>query len=508
MNIRAPSRHGAWVCHPDPAAGPAVMANNLEIFRKYPEKFGSIRRMLRAESGSLGNTVIMTGHQPDWFHPGVWAKNFLVSHVANSCGGSGVHCVIDTDTPKAFSWKIPAPPRDDNPAGAVSIPFMPALNGKVPWELIPSIPVPDLSNALRRAVAVCREWGFEPFATGVLEHLAKAPCFEGISGQMSSMRKFAESGLGVHLIDWLVSDICKLRGFAELVSHLFLENEGAFDNYNSAVEAFRSDHGIHQAGQPVPRLEQVDGWRETPLWAYSDKFPERSRLWIRRDGAVIAWRAGDGEMSGRLPCSDMGELANGVQGLAKSGVRFRTRALMTSLLLRVFGSDLFVHGLGGGLYDEMTDRWIRGWLGIEPPVSFVFSFTARLPIPSPRHTRLELRALKDAVRKIRWHGEKVTCDPASQSCLEILARVKWRLVEWRPPDRPGKRARCHYLRLVNSDIAECHSAGAASPRALLDRSGEWAREEKLVLSREIPWVLHPAEGTGRILKGFLAGISG
>ena len=32
--------------------------------------------------------LVVTGHQPDLFHPGVWAKNFAAARVASSCRSS------------------------------------------------------------------------------------------------------------------------------------------------------------------------------------------------------------------------------------------------------------------------------------------------------------------------------------------------------------------------------------------------------------------------------------
>ena len=45
--------------------------------------------------------------------------------------------------------------------------------------------------------------------------------------------------------------------------------------------------------------------------------------------------------------------------LGKQGFKIRSRALTNTLYARLFLGDLFIHGIGGGKYDEVTDAIIR-----------------------------------------------------------------------------------------------------------------------------------------------------
>lgn len=450
----------------------------------------------------------MTGHQPDWFHPGVWAKNFLVYRIAEISGGAAINYVIDSDIPKSFAWVVPSPSIADLPASPVSIPFMPSESRLVPWDLQPPVPIARISESLRRAVNVCKDWGFEPLARVALNGLSGMDVSQNAGSQFSAIRSQVESEFGVSLKNCFLSDLSCSRGFSKLVSLLFDEIELAISQYNLAIEEFRSEHGIHRLGRPVPLLEQDGCWFETPLWIYSDSLPERSRLWIKRFKNIICWRSSNRQLTGVFACDKTDGMFSSLRKLAVAGVRIRPRALMTSLLLRVFVSDLFVHGLGGCLYDEMTDRWIRGWLGIEPPMSIVCSMTTRLPLPYPRHSSLEIQRLKAYLRRILWHGETIQKDPAHQSELGKLAHEKQMLVRWEPPDHLGKKERCKSLRLLNQEIGACHKLLASNPREIVDHSPKWIREEKLLLSRETPWIIHPTVQTETIMKKMMAEISG
>ncbi len=51
--------------------------------------------------------VLLAGHQPQLFHPGVWFKNFTLQHLAEQHGGTAINLVIDSDAVKDHSLRVP-----------------------------------------------------------------------------------------------------------------------------------------------------------------------------------------------------------------------------------------------------------------------------------------------------------------------------------------------------------------------------------------------------------------
>ena len=51
--------------------------------------------------------LIVTGHQPELFHPGVWIKNFATASIASAAGGVGLNLIVDNDIPKSTSIAVP-----------------------------------------------------------------------------------------------------------------------------------------------------------------------------------------------------------------------------------------------------------------------------------------------------------------------------------------------------------------------------------------------------------------
>ena len=54
-----------------------------------------------------GTRLILAGHQPQLFHPGVWFKNFVLDEIAKNHDGVAVNLVIDSDTIKTTSIRVP-----------------------------------------------------------------------------------------------------------------------------------------------------------------------------------------------------------------------------------------------------------------------------------------------------------------------------------------------------------------------------------------------------------------
>ena len=67
--------------------------------------------------------------------------------------------------------------------------------------------------------------------------------------------------------------------------------------------------------------------------------------------------------------------SRGCMAWARQGVKIRSRALVTTLWARLALSDLFLHGIGGAKYDQVTDRLIESFFDLAPPAIMVLSAT-------------------------------------------------------------------------------------------------------------------------------------
>src|SRR5262249_25362660 len=51
--------------------------------------------------------ILMAGHQPELFHPGVWVKNFALAGLARAHRAEVVNLIVDYDGVKSTSLRVP-----------------------------------------------------------------------------------------------------------------------------------------------------------------------------------------------------------------------------------------------------------------------------------------------------------------------------------------------------------------------------------------------------------------
>ena len=125
------------------------------------------------------------------------------------------------------------------------------------------------------------------------------------------------------------------------------------------------------------------------------------------------------------------------------------KALMLTLFSRLFVADFFIHGVGGGRYDQVTDDVVRRLFGIEPPAFAVASLTMYLPLGAHVVTDAEVEAVSMAINRLKHNPDQMLDEVefdtlAERSDAGALAAEKARLVaETAVPDAdrraPGQR---------------------------------------------------------------------
>jgi len=76
-----------------------VAATRREVLMVAAEYTGHYRHADRPADVAdwIARPIIMGGHQPELFHPGVWLKNAALDAYARQVGGTALNLVVDTD---------------------------------------------------------------------------------------------------------------------------------------------------------------------------------------------------------------------------------------------------------------------------------------------------------------------------------------------------------------------------------------------------------------------------
>ena len=210
-----------------------------------------------------------------------------------------------------------------------------------------------------------------------------------------------------------------------------------------------------------------------------------------------------------LPLDPDGDAARAAErwaGLSARGIKVRSRALVTTLWARLVLGDLFIHGIGGAKYDQVTDALIARFFGLEPPGFLVLSATVLLPIRRHRATVEDLRAVQRRLRELTYHPERfvehaAATVPAPVPGAADLAAAKARWI--RTPQTP-ENARTRFLEIRR--INQALQPGVEPERhRLLEELGPLSaglRAETILASREYSFCLYPEQ----TLRDFFSGL--
>ena len=369
--------------------------------------------------------ILMSGHQPTLFHPGVWAKNFAINRLAREVRGVAIHVIIDNDAMRENSIRIPT--------GSLTSPEM----GTEPFDTF-SEPIPfecrktqDLSLLESFPARVHNR--IKPFVdkplVGLIWNDVMSAVRDGkpLGHSFAQARHLLEQSWGLQTLEIPLSQVCDSNAFLRFAVHLLIRGEEVLNAYNRRLAEYRSAHRLRNQAQPLPDLRRDGEWHEAPFWIWTSDDFRRRALWWRRDGEDL--RLGDRNANCwtlSTPAHDPIAAIKKLSTLCKANLQIRPRALTNTMYLRLVLCDCFVHGIGGAKYDQITDLLIHDLFGILPPDPVVLSQTSLLPVAAKRTTGAELAKNKQILRSMYFHPEnfldaKMRSD-AKVSSLEEMKR--------------------------------------------------------------------------------------
>lgn len=368
----------------------------------------------------VARPIIMTGHQAEFFHAGVFAKIIAATQHAAARNGSAVFLVVDTDETKQTSIAVPRITNAGLRRHHIPIPGMDAR-----------IPVCDLAPVARK------EWlAFFTTIANELEHydVSLLPIFaDAFCNDRSDEASFVDRwiagtkavcdalDLPASIAFVRMTELADTRDFQTFFKQIATNANEFAESHNDAIAAYRERHNVRTRNRPIPLLHKADSQTEIPFWL-ADSGSMRRRLSVMTSDGKRSFYA-DGKRVAAEP----------------SETRIFPRALTLSAFCRLYIADLFIHGIGGAKYDEITNDFLAEFFANRPaaPIACV---TATLHLPLPKHdaSKTDLRSARRRLRDLQFNPQ--------------------RYIDNLPPDRLAAREglihRSDQLRAIQGDKAE------------------------------------------------------
>ncbi|MEZ6058189.1 MAG: hypothetical protein R3C01_15935 [Planctomycetaceae bacterium] len=521
----------------------------LELFRIAQEYTASLTGGGAPQRNNVDPTTsrwFMTGHQPELFHPGVWVKNFAIGGLAQSAnhsqssaasstaktGAISMNLIVDNDLHTHATLRAPSGPVASASWKTFSYD---ARTPTQPWE--DRVVVDE--SAFRRfgddvSAEMTSQWGYRPLLADCwADAVAHLSTSRRIADCFVAMRHKQEQRWGINNLELPLSRLCESTSYRQFASHLLLHAEHFARDHNAALNDYRQRHHIRSKAHPVAALEFREGWTEAPFWVWRAGETVRQRLFVRQTETQLELSNDDTLLTAvTLParispaaqrdsrCRDDASCRSqtdvdanaelsansvigiGLEELARQGWRLRTRALTTTLFARLCLADLFIHGIGGARYDEMTDSITQRFFQFPLPPYLTLTATRHLPLPQLSASTDDPPRLRHELRSVQFHGEQFLPPNAE---LTLRQRQQQLLDRWHQDHRDrragnqslltsAERHNLHReLRLLQQQFATLAAPASARICQTLQEVEGKLQSNSVLNSREFAWPLFTSD---------------
>lgn len=313
--------------------------------------------------------IISNGHQPEIHHPGILFKDIITSLIAKKLNQVAIHIIVDTD---AFEFQIPFPQKRKDFLVLEQIHFKSneifssyKLNEENKNQILDSMKT--LRNELDLFIPEIYIKTSYEYIDLIIKEIEKENSITEISFLIRE-KFFKENEISILQIN--ISELLNLNSFKSLV-YLIKNNFKEFrEAYNSSLLDYRKEHKIKNHAQPIPDL----GEDELPFWILNPSSNER------------------------VPLKFNDQIED---------KKILPKAITLTMFLRLFLSDFFIHGKGGGRYEEVSEKIYERFFKIKASPYSVASITYNLnPTEKFSFVNLDEKILEQNLRDIEYSPEK------------------------------------------------------------------------------------------------------
>ncbi|NLF32414.1 MAG: hypothetical protein GX591_16180, partial [Planctomycetes bacterium] len=201
-----------------------------------------LRRQARAEvaealGADLPGPWIVTGHQSELHHAGVWFKDAAIDAWARAARGTAVHVVTDLDAATHVTLYLP---RVDEHGGIAieRVPLAHPVGAQCPAQL--TAPRRETIQRLARPAHPPAGGPFDVWLLAVGGHDGNGTLAEWIADGRAAVNR----SLGLDVRDVFGSHLVRGRAYARFAAHILLNAGRMFEVHRAALETHRRRHGI------------------------------------------------------------------------------------------------------------------------------------------------------------------------------------------------------------------------------------------------------------------------
>lgn len=432
--------------------------------------------------------LVVTGHQPGLFHPGVWVKHLLVDRLSELLDATGLNLVVDSDVAADTGFDVPSFDRDGLRLSRQSLVALPGPD--TPYESVQGPDEAQIEELVRHVLADLTTLpnpaparAFERFAAALRTTRRDT---QSLGASTTRARRAHEASLATTYFELPVSAQSRTDEFLAFFLEIAERIEEFHDVYNGALREYRATYEVRSPANPFPDLVVRDGLIETPFWLM-DEMGVRATLYLKCEGALsMVCHANGCKVELRR-----GRLVDNIAELRRRRIQVRPKALVLTLFARMFVADLFIHGVGGAKYDRVTDAIISDFFNVEPPAYLAVTATLWLATGAEIQQVETVAELRQRLHALQHNPDRFVDDPSlsdgDRPQLSHLAERKAELVTAIGRAGADKKRLGTEIRDVNGRLAMLLRPVQAATRERMALAERAEQSRRVATHRDFPF---------------------
>ncbi|MHC5061206.1 MAG: hypothetical protein ACYTFK_09000 [Planctomycetota bacterium] len=326
----------------------------VNIAAEYTRRTGFTVSHLKNEAD-----IIVTGHQPNWHHCGIFAKNVITDKLARQTGGTAVQLVLDHDI---CNTSIFLPESDNNDFVRFKTVPLERKQRDIPLELI-SVPSKEELRKFIESVSKTKE----SFCCGIwhqeLHYIFESSVLcRNIADLITLLQTRLNAACGLEIIYLPVSLMSRSDSFANFLYSIICDAARFVRVYNQAIKNKRKTDNL-KPNQTIRLLktDYLNNIIELPFWLVWQT-GKRASLYVSLNNRNLHIGTADSIIGTIDSSGDKKQQL--IEILSKNKCVIRPKAVTLTLFARLYLADLFVHGTGSGNYEYITDHLIGNYYRI------------------------------------------------------------------------------------------------------------------------------------------------
>ena len=442
--------------------------------------------------------IIMTGHQPVIFHAGLAFKYHCTEQAALGTA-IGVAVNIDTDEGDPGNFLYPQTDPEVKQSESRQLKLASAsfcestsLCGSVP--LLPADQLEQRIESIGTELSLTTESPTHKQFQQISEDYCRLANAGVLAAEANSIVRRSR-GIGSRLLELPLSAICCFPEILKLTASVLQNSESFAEAYNDSLKKYREIHRIHNQANPFPDLQSGPEGTELPFWAMNVDSQSRQPLFVRTVNGVTTLFA-ESKAVATVPC---GEVVDALNNLLMQGFQIIPRGGLITTFLRLLLADLFVHGTGGGHYDQFATAFIRSWWKVEPS-PFVIASASQFLFAERRSEIKDQQSLNMNLRDLRFNpqrhfGTGIFTDSVESQLRTLYGQKQAAVAQLKSARRTGQSAKNvgQQIQTVSDEMKATVNDVFSEQLAVL--SELTARTQEAVDCRLYPWFLLPNPST-------------